>query len=49
MNEERSIRGVRYVKDAYGWIWRENVGAKPGQPHWLRTGFSSFDMIEASR
>lgn len=49
MNEERSIRGVRYVKDAFGWIWREVVNAKPGQPHWLRTGFSTFEQIEALR
>src|SRR5690606_12414171 len=31
----------------YGWIWREVVNANPGEPHWLRTGFSTFDQIEA--
>ena len=46
-SERRMIRGVRYAKDAYGWIWREVANAKPGEPHWLRTGFSTFDQIEA--
>ena len=46
-SERRMIRGVRYAKDAYGWIWREVVNANPGEPHWLRTGFSTFDQIEA--
>lgn len=43
------IRGVRYGLDALGWIWRENTAAKAHEPHWLRTGFSTFDQIEALR
>ena len=46
MNEEREIRGVRYAKDGIGWIWRENKEAKPNEPRWLRTGFSSFEQVE---
>lgn len=49
VNEVREIRGVRYAKDAYGWIWREHKAAHEGQPHWLRTGFSTFEQIEALR
>jgi len=45
----RVIRGVRYGRDNLGWIWREVREAKPGQPRWLRTGFSTFDQIEALR
>lgn len=44
--ECRTIRGVRYGRDNLGWIWREVVNAKPGEPRWLRTGFSTFDQIE---
>lgn len=47
--EYRTIRGIRYGRDNLGRIWREVVNAKPGQPHWLRTEFSTFDPIEALR
>jgi len=46
-SERRIIRGVRYAKDAYGWIWRESKNAEPGTQRWFRTGFSTFDQIEA--
>lgn len=48
-SERRMIRGVRYAKDAFGWIWRESKNAEPGTQRWLRTGFSTFDQIEALR
>lgn len=47
--EVRTIRGVRYLLDELGWIWREVQHAKPGEPHWLRTGFSTFEQIDALR
>lgn len=45
--EYRTIRGIRYGRDNLGWIWRENRSAKPGELRWSRTGFRTFDQIEA--
>lgn len=40
------IRGIRYGLDTFGWVWREYLDADPGEPRWLRTGFSTFKQVE---
>lgn len=34
--EARTIRGVLYIEDALGWVWRNNPNARAGEPHWVR-------------
>lgn len=46
------IGGSRYLRDAYGWVWREyepheRTAERPER--WLRTGYVSLEDVENVR
>lgn len=43
-SEEQDVEGDKYLRDAFGFIWK-HVDAADGEPHWVKTHHTSFEEM----